>query len=183
MKTPQASTEERASGSGSAPGVMIPTAGHKGAPVTTVEKGSVVWGVAQALALGLILVGGADLALLWYPAQFGSPEFEFATIGRFASGMPVVTMGIGLLALVGVAGERRFAAWASFLLAALFAAVLTVLLIVFITDIPIALRVNAEPAIRTGIKKVIVKALFELGVYWVLTGYIAMRMFRVARSG
>jgi hypothetical protein len=123
-----------------------------------------------------------DLALLWYPANFGSPEFEFATISRFADGMPVMSMGVGLLVLVGAGSGWRGTAWVGFALAALLVVVLTVLGIVFLTDVPIALKAVLEPVVRTGVKKAIVKTVFEIGVYWLLFGYLAMRSFRAARG-
>lgn len=142
----------------------------------------VPWVVARNLAIVFMVVGAVDLTLLWYPPRFGSPEFEFATISRFSDGMPVFAMGLGLLALTGIGGERRGAIWAAFGFSVLVALLLTLLGIVFLTDVPIALRSVQDPVVQVGVRKVIVKTLLQFAVYWFLLVYLAMRTFRSVRG-
>jgi len=48
------------------------------------------------------------LALLWYPLQFGSADWEFGTISAYLNGMPLGTLGLALLAAgaIGADGDE-----------------------------------------------------------------------------
>lgn len=131
------------------------------------------WRVITVLGLLLVIVGGFDLTLLWYPSQFGSPEFEFATASRFLSSLPVLTMGLGLLIAVGVMRGQRGALFAAGTVCVLIAVVAALALILFALNIPLALRAApGESLLRIGVKKAIAKGLFE-GVMYTI-GYLAM---------
>ena len=142
----------------------------------------VPWVLGRNLAIVFLLMGGADLALLWYPPAFGSPEFEFATISRFVDGLPVFMMGLGLLALTGIGGMWRGATWTAFGISVLFAVLLMLLAAIFVTDVPIALRAVQQPMVQVGVRKAIAKALFGLAVYWFFLVYLAVRTFQSLRG-
>lgn len=145
----------------------------KGVPLEVAP--TVVWTVIGGLGLAVAVIGWTDLALLWYPLNFGSPEWEFGTISAHLDGMPLATVGFGL-ALVGVLNRgwripARTLAVVSFLIsAALFAVFL-----IYLLDIPIALRgvrVELQPIIKKGIVKATVFAVTYMALYGWLGWYV-----------
>ena len=180
MNSSQSEKGERPAAGGGGPAIITSAGRARTRTMSGVDWAP--WVVARNLAIVFLLVGGVDLALIWYPPRFGSPEFEFATISRFADGMPVFSMGMGLLALTGIGGGRRGTTWTAFGLSLTFAVILTVFGLVFVTDVPIALRSVQEPVVLVGVKKVIVKTLLELVVYWCFVVYLAVRTFRSLRG-
>ncbi len=168
-------------GGGGAPGVIVGKE-KRGAGWRQAAPLPLPWGVLRALGATLALVGALDLGLLWYPAQWGSPEFEFATISRFADGLPVISMGLALLVVSALAAESRRASWVACGLVGAMALLVAVLGLVFLLDVPIALRANLDPTVRLGVKKVIVKTLLELGIWWLLMAFLAFKAYRAAKA-
>ena len=116
------------------------------------------------LGLVLVLEGLADFVLAWFPLHLGTPEWEFATVAATFSGLPLITMGLAGLLGSGLAlGTRwliRVMAW--FMM--IWAVVIAAGFVVFLLDVPIALRaVEAGPA-ALGIKRAVAKtALLAVG--------------------
>ena len=106
--------------------------------------------------LVLAVVGAGDIALVWYPLNFGSPEWEFATVAQSFAGLPLVSIGLMGLLGAGLALGQRWVilgmGW-GLLVGALG---LIVALFVFLTDVPMALGAT-EGLAETGIKKAVFK--------------------------
>jgi hypothetical protein len=139
-------------------------------------QAEVGWAVAGWLGLTLALAGLADLVLLWIPVQFGVPEWEFATVASTTSAMPLVT--IGLAGLVGSAAFRgsRWLLWVVGVVLAVGAVALAVGMLLFLTNVPMAIRATADAA-RLGILKAIAKtavlgllfgSTYVAGAFWSL---------------
>jgi len=108
------------------------------------------------LGLVLAVVGLWDFGLTWYPLNFGTAEWEFATVTASYSGLPLPSMGLVALAASAVArGARWQVALLSILLVAL-GVILLLGLLLFLTTVPIALRAVDGTAL-IGIKKAVAK--------------------------
>jgi hypothetical protein len=133
----------------------------------------VAWSALRILGVVFIVAGGIDLALLWYPARFGLAEFEFATISSFVAGLPVLTTGLVVLAVVAVGTGNRGLQLVIGLAAAGILALLAVLVVLFALTVPVALAARiTDPAIRIGVRKSIVKTTVQFMAYGL--GYLAL---------
>jgi hypothetical protein len=127
--------------------------------------------------------GLGDWVLAWIPMRFGSPEWEFGTVASTIAGLPLITMGFaGLLASAAARGIR----WQliTVALAVLFFAMCVVFaFIIFLLDVPIAVRA-VQGIARVGMFKAIAKtsmlALLFSMVY-VVAGVAALRFARKLR--
>ena len=122
------------------------------------------------LGLLLTVVGLGDFLLAWYPLRFGAPEWEFGTVASTFAGLPLVSLGFAGMLASGVARGKallvRVMAWGLFV----FAALILVVYVVFLLDVPIALRA-VQGVAALGIKKAVVKTTM-LGVVF-SAGYLA----------
>jgi hypothetical protein len=130
------------------------------------------WSILGIFGVIFLFAGGIDLALLWYPARLGVPEFEFVTISQFVAGLPVLTTGLVALALVALGTENSrlrlgVGAGVVLMLVLLFA-----LLVLYALTVPIALKAQLNPDIRTGVKKSILKTTVQFATYGL--GYLAL---------
>jgi len=141
------------------------------------------WRVAGVVGLLFALVGWLDVALTWYPFHLGSAEWEFGTVTASLNGLPVPVLGMGLLLASGMALGRP---WLVRLVALWFvvtAVALAVMAVLYVTNVPIALKTVEEPALRTGLKKAIVKALGQSVIYPIVLLSVAVKSWRHARAG
>jgi hypothetical protein len=122
------------------------------------------------ISVALLLVGATDFLLVWYPLAFGSVDWEFASVATSFSGLPLVTIGLVGILGTALALGKRWLIVTSVALNLMAGVVVVGLLLLFLTVVPMALRV-AEPPIGTGIKKAIVKTLV-IGVVFGF-GYLA----------
>jgi len=129
-----------------------------------------------------IFAGGIDLALLWYPARFGVAEFEFVTISQFVAGLPVLTTGFVALALVALGTEDQKFRVGIGVVVVLMLVLLFALFLLYALTVPVALKAQLNPEIRTGVKKSIVKTVVQFLTYGL--GYFALswKLFRRRRA-
>jgi len=128
----------------------------------------------------LTLVGLGDWFLALVPPHFGNPEWEFGTIASVLTGLPLVTMGFAGLLGAGVArGQRWLVILMSWLLLA-FAVMIIGVLIVFLLDVPLALRA-ATPLTQSGLLKIVAKTAmvgFLFSVAYIVAAVGALRRLR-----
>jgi hypothetical protein len=130
----------------------------------------------------LLISGGADFALSWYPMNFGTPEWEYATVTSSFNVLPLILLGLGLVVVGASATGRR---WWSIPVAIVAAGMLLFLLfagMVWATNVPIALGA-AQGAALTGLKKAIARTSVQLVVYAPLLTFISWRAVWVTRAG
>jgi hypothetical protein len=108
------------------------------------------------LGLVLAVVGLWDFALTWYPANWGSPEWEFATVTASYSGLPLPTMGLLALAASAIARGVRWQVRLLSIGLIGFAIALLLGFVLFLTTVPVALT-SVEGIALVGIKKAIAK--------------------------
>lgn len=134
------------------------------------------WGWLGWFGLVLAVAGLVDLALLWWPVGLGSPEWEFATVVSTTSAMPLVAIGLcALLASAAARGSR----WLLMVMGAVLvlgAVILAVMLVLFLTNVPMALQATADQArvgiVKASVKTVVLAVLFggvyAVGAIWAL---------------
>lgn len=135
-------------------------------------------------ALVLTLAGLTDWVLVWVPARFGSPEWEFGTIVAGISGLPLITMGFAGLLGSAVARGIRWQTIVVGTLLLIWTVCILSSLALFLLDIPIALG-SVSGIARIGIIKAITKTLFLGTLFsaaYVVAGIGALRHARDRRG-
>jgi len=136
------------------------------------------------LGFVLAVVGWWDFALTWYPLNFGSVEWEFATVTASYSGLPLPTMGLMALAASAVARRVRWQVILLSLALILLGVALLLGFLLFLTTVPIALRA-VEGIALLGIRKAVAKtamlAIMFPGAYLV-AGIAGLRSVRRAKT-
>ncbi len=144
------------------------------------RDGADAWRLLGLIGGTFAVLGFTDIALGWYPAAFGSPEWEFGTISGSLNALTIPMFGLYLLAASAVArGDGRSARILGALLATL-AVALLVLGFLYVTVLPLALKAaSGNPLLLLGIRKAIAKGIL-LGVGYLLLLIVgATRLWRV----
>jgi len=165
------------------PRVLVSEEGKKAAgPIAPDTK--TAWKWIGWFGLVLAIVGLWDFALTWYPMNWGSLEWEFATVAASYSGLPLPTMGlIALMASAIARGVRWQIVLMSVGLIA-FAITLLIGFILFLTTAPIALR-SVEGVALVGIKKVIAKTTMLAVMFptaYLVAGIVGLRHLRRSKA-
>ena len=109
-----------------------------------------------------LLIGIADMALVWYPLRPGNPSWEFGAVDLSFSTLPILTIGLAAARSSALARGRRGQAAAYAVFALLLAVVCMGGYLLFLSDVPMALR-NSPPEVLIGVKK----ALFRNTIFGV----------------
>jgi hypothetical protein len=140
------------------------------------------WDLLGTMGLAFVLIGLLDIGLAWFPAAFGSPEWEFGTIASTLNGLTVPALGLMLLLAGGMAQGRSWQMRAASVVFFALALALIGLAIVFITVVPVALSEVTNDLARSGILKAIAKSVALFVIYPVLFGWAGFQGLRRARS-
>ena len=122
------------------------------------------WSYIGWLGLVLAVSGGVDIALRWYPLAFKSPEWEFGTVGITVGTLPLFAIGLVLLLAASLARASSLGVSVMSAVFGVMAVFLAGALLVFLLDVPLALRPD-NPAIRLEIKKTIARTLIVGGAF------------------
>lgn len=136
------------------------------------------WKMLFVLGLGVAMIGSVDVALLLYPARLSSLDWEFGTISGIVDGLPLITIGLGVMTASAVARGwvrgRRLMIGVTLILAVLIA----LMVVVFVLDIPAVLRA-VDPAMKQSIKKAMFKTTVIGFFYVVLYATLGMWTWRL----
>ena len=144
------------------------------------------WQAISLLSLVLALAGLGDWLLAWFPMRLGSPEWEFGTVAASFAGLPLVTLGLMGVLASAIARGIRWQVTITAVVMLLFAAWITAAAVLFLLDVPVALRaVSGNGIARVGIIKAVLKtgmlgALFLTA--FVVAGIGALRSSRRTHS-
>lgn len=130
------------------------------------DSGRAASTVVGLLGLAFVVVGLTEIVLLWVPMNAGSALWEVSTYGGSLDRMPMVALGMGLLALAAVWSSSRRAARVR-LVSALFLALALLLIAVAIlygTSVPAVLH-GVSPQAAARIRSVLLQAAVEACVY------------------
>ena len=139
--------------------------------------GATAWRWVGWFGLLLFVAGLGDFVIAWVPMRLGSPEWEFGTVASTLAGLPLATMGLaGLLGSAVARGKLGLTrAWG--LVVLVWAAVVLGSYVLFLLDVPVALRAVSGEALL-GIKKAIVKTTLlavVFGAGYLVAGFGAIR--------
>lgn len=155
----------------------------KGAVKRKAQKydASRTWALLGWVGLALLVVGGADFALTWYPMEFGNREWEFGTVTQSFNGLPILVLGLGLLLTSSALIDRKWLA-----LLAAFGALGLLLWVVagvalWAKTVPIALS-GTPVEVLTGMKKAIARTAVQSVTYPVILGFLLWRGIEATRD-
>jgi hypothetical protein len=140
-------------------------------PATTYSTSAhlTAWKLLGWLGLGFFIMSFLDIAVGWYPVRFGTPEWEFGTISATTTGLAIPCLSLYLILGSAIALERPTVAKAAGIVMVVLALILPALAILYLTNVPLALRATAANAMaHSGIKKAILKSLIYITGYEVL---------------
>jgi hypothetical protein len=137
----------------------------------------VAWRWAGRFSLVLLLAGLGDWAIAMVPFRLGTLEWEFGTITAIFAGLPLVTLGFAGVLAAAIARGAHWQIVATAVTIILFSLIYVAALVVFLLDVPIALR-TVQGVALLGIKKAITKnvffgVLFSVAYLW--AGIAALR--------
>jgi hypothetical protein len=142
---------------------------------------SQAWAILGWVGLTFLVVGGADFVLTWYPATFGSREWEFGTVTSSFNGLPILVLGLGLLLAAAAVLQRSWWTLLSLLAAIILLLWILAAAVLWATTVPLALA-STPPELVTGIKKAIAKTTVQSVVYPVILAFLVWRSFAVLRG-
>lgn len=154
------------------------------AKVRTVASPDRAWSTLGWFGLLLAFVGSADILLAWYPLGFGNVAWEFGTVDRSFSNLPLLTMGfaamLGSALALGSRWRIRTLAGVMLLMSLVFVGVYVAL---YLLNVPLVLQMTPSE-VAIGVKKAIVKtsinALAFTGAYF-LASVVALHSVRKGR--
>jgi len=153
------------------------------APTPAPDFGWTLLGVA---GLAFFLAGLADISLAWIPLHVGNAEWEFGVVSRSLDSLPLPLLGISLVLAAGVARGKKFWSWAAVAVLALLALFVVIAAVLYVLDVPLALRSVQQPQVLAGLKKSIFRTGLQAVLYAVATGvlvWMGVNRIRKASSG
>ena len=159
---------------------IIVTGSTKVAPprVASVASDPAAWDFLGWIGLVFTIVGLLDIALAWYPAALGSPEWEFGTVASTLNALSVPAIGLMLVLASGVGVGRRWQILASSIALFTLALALVAVAALFLTVLPVAFQDVSNQLARTGLLKAAAKTVVLLVIYpavFVWAGFQGLR--------
>jgi hypothetical protein len=137
------------------------------------------WKVLGWLGLGFFILSSLDIFLGWYPVRFGTPEWEFGTVSGTVSGLSIPTLGLYLLLGSALARDRVRVARTVAIAFTLLAIGLVIMVILYLTNVPLALKsVATNDLAKLSMKKAILRCMLLFLGYEALYIAGAMKGFR-----
>ncbi len=132
-----------------------------------------------AVGAALVFVALVDVAIVWTPLRLGTPGWEFATISRTFTNVPMTAIGWVLVAFGVVRHPDRHVFWTRGVAAA-FAAMALILLgmgAVYALSLPAVVR-EATPGVTDALKRALLKTGTEIVVYSTVFGLVSVILWR-----
>jgi hypothetical protein len=132
-----------------------------------------------AVGAGLVLVALVDVAIIWTPVRLGTPGWEFVTVSRTFTNVPMTAMGWAFIAIGVVWHPERHVFWTRGV-AAVFAALAVVLLgmgLIYGLAVPAVVR-EAAPETADALKRAVLKTCTEIVVYPTVFGLVSVILWR-----
>lgn len=139
------------------------------------------WSMGFFCGLIIFAVGALDTALLFYPADWASLDWEFGTVSGMIEGMPLMTLGFG--AMVAASAANGWNRWRRVLsiVSLLMALLVLVLLTIYALDLPGLFRA-LQPAAKSLAKKSVAKTVMMAGMYIVFYATLGVWTWRRLKS-
>jgi predicted cobalt transporter CbtA len=132
-----------------------------------------------AVGAALVFVALVDVAIVWTPLRLGTPGWEFATISRTFTNVPMTAIGWVLIAFGVVRHPDRHVFWTRGVAGA-FAAMALILVAmggVYLLSVPAVVR-EATPEVTDALKRALLKTGTEIVVYSTVFGLVSVILWR-----
>ena len=139
------------------------------------------WAAVAGLGVIAALVGLTDFGLVWVPPDFGNAEWEFGTISAAVDGLPLATVGLGLLGAASVFRGWRGVSLVIGVLGLILCISLIGAVVVYSLDVPLALRAVA-PEVKGALSRAIGKTMVHSPGYIVFYAWFGVYLLRRARA-
>ena len=137
-----------------------------------------------AIGVAFALVGLVDLGLLWIPLRIGTPGWEFATVSRTFTNVPMTAFGLVLVAYGLMRHPARHPVWTrgAAVVFGLLTFVLVVMGLLYALSVP-AVYLQAGPDATEALTRAVIKNGTEIVVYPVVFALVSIMLWRaVART-
>jgi hypothetical protein len=141
-----------------------------------------MWRLVSGLGILLTIVGCLEVALLWIPANFASTAWGFSTATGFLDTIPLLGLGLALTLAASVALGRLRTTRTLAIACVLLALVVCLVAILYARALPTSLGVTTDPAMRTQLAKLTVKAGLQALVYLTTFMVLAALSWRATRA-
>jgi hypothetical protein len=138
------------------------------------------WLILGWIGLAFLIVGGTDFLLAWVPPNFGTREWEYATVTQSFNGLPILLLGVGLLTVASEAVGRRW--WGLVALGASAVLLFWVLAGAALWAMSIGLALETAPEqVLIGVQRGAVRTVVQILAYVPALAYLLGRAFRPRR--
>ena len=124
-----------------------------------------------------VAIGLADSGLHWYPLAFASPEWEFSAVSMSFGALPLLSIGFAALLASLLARGVRWGIITTAAVLIVLALLIGAAYVLFLSDVPLALRAATGPAGLT-LKKAIARTSvmgIGFGTAYFVAGVVALR--------
>jgi len=139
------------------------------------------WKMGFLSGLAIAAVGTLDSALLLYPPNFASLDWEFGTISALIESMPLATLGFGAMAVAATAAGFRKWSWLVAITGLLVSLFVLAMLVIYTLDLPAAFRA-LQPAMKSPVRLTVFKTMLMGGTYVVLYATLGVWTWRRLKS-
>lgn len=129
------------------------------------------WLVLGWVGLAFVVSGSVDFALLWFPTDFGNPQWEFGTVTQSFNGLPILLVGLAMLEGASRACRRRWWHLVAMGGAGLLLTWLMLGVVLWALNIPLALG-TVPDELRPGVRDAIVKTTVQSVTYGLVLSYL-----------
>lgn len=140
------------------------------------------WSFLFLVGTGLMFVGLIDVALLFFPPQWDSLSWEFGTVSALFEGMPLLTMGFGLMTAASVANGWIWTRRLMLTMGLIFSVLIILMAVIFALDVPVVLQATADPAMKRAVKLSSLKTGLMAFTYFTLYLALGIWTWRRMRS-
>jgi hypothetical protein len=139
--------------------------------VSELLDGASAWKYLFATGLAVVAVDVVDLGMMFRHAQWSSLDWEFGTLGALVQGMPLITLGFGLMCAASVANGWVLARRMMSIVMLLMTLIVLIVTAMFVLDTFSVLKV-IQAALKPAAVDLAIKTCLSSFVYFVL--YLAL---------
>lgn len=136
------------------------------------------WGVLVSLGMAFAVVSFVDIALTFYPVNFGSREWQFGTATAVMNNLALGVLGIGFVAVAGLARDSRGLVGLAQVASGLLGLFVLVMAVLFVRNVGAALGSTTDPVILEGLREAIARTALQVVAYTAGLGWIIVRLRR-----
>ncbi len=125
----------------------------------------VAWSTLQAVGIIFLVLGLFEIVQNWVPLRVGEPEWELGTTSHFFDTFPLLGLGLAVLISTGLAAGRRWQVRTLATFCVILAVAMWLVLTLWITVLPLVLKVVSNPVVLQTIKKSATKTAVQALIY------------------